>query len=90
MNEEQKNKAKATHSKLQNWLEKLGIPANWAKIGAAIIIGAAIGALSTCQQACTDIPQPTVSQVQAVHKAYHAITGAPCDFHLITVENIKK
>lgn len=90
MNEEQKNKAKETHSKLQSWLEKLGIPANWAKIGAAVIIGGAIGALSTCQQSCSDIPQPTVSQVQAAHKAYHLLTGEPCQLNILTVEPAKK
>lgn len=53
MNEEQKQKAKTAHSKLTAWLTGLGVPANWAKVGAGLVIGGAIGALATCQQSCT-------------------------------------
>ncbi len=53
MNEEQKNKVKTAHGKLAGWLAGLGIPANWAKVGAGIIVGGLIGALATCQQSCT-------------------------------------
>ena len=53
MNETQKQKAKSAHSKLTAWLTGLGVPANWAKVGAGLLIGAAIGALATCQQSCT-------------------------------------
>ena len=90
MNEDQKNKAKQAHSKLTTWLEGLGVPSNWAKIGASLAIGAAIGALSTCQQSCTTLPQPTAAQVQAAHSAYHALTGEPCTLRIIAVENTKK
>ena len=53
MNENQKEKAKAAHSKLTTWLSGLGVPANWAKVGSGLIIGGTIGALATCQQSCT-------------------------------------
>lgn len=53
MNAEQKEKAKTAHGKLAVWLQELGVPANWAKVGAGIVIGGIIGALATCQQSCT-------------------------------------
>lgn len=53
MNENQKEKAKAAHSKLTTWLTGLGVPSNWAKVGSGLIIGGTIGALATCQQSCT-------------------------------------
>ena len=75
MNDEQKNKATEAHGKLQSWLVGLGVPANWAKVGAGIIIGGAIGALATCQQSCESV---TPQQVSAAHALYHAVTGEPC------------
>lgn len=53
MNAEQKEKAKTAHGKLTQWLTGLGVPANWAKVGAGLVIGGTIGALATCQQSCT-------------------------------------
>lgn len=53
MNDTQKQHAKKTHGKLTAWLTGLGVPANWAKVGAGLIIGGTIGALATCQQSCT-------------------------------------
>lgn len=53
MNEKQKEKAKSAHGKLTAWLTGLGVPANWAKVGAGLIVGGIIGALATCQQSCT-------------------------------------
>ena len=53
MNETQKEKAQKAHVKLTAWLTGLGVPANWAKVGAGLIIGGTIGALATCQQSCT-------------------------------------
>ena len=53
MNEIQKEKAKSAHGKLTAWLTGLGVPANWAKVGAGLIVGGTIGALATCQQSCT-------------------------------------
>ncbi|MBQ9096194.1 MAG: hypothetical protein IJY53_07645 [Akkermansia sp.] len=53
MNAEQKEKAKTAHGKLAGWLQGLGVPANWAKVGSGLIIGGIIGALATCQQSCT-------------------------------------
>lgn len=88
MNETQKNKAKETHSKLTAWLTGLGVPDNWAKVGSGLIIGASIGALSTCQQSCANLPQPTAAQIHTAHELYHSITGNPC--HIIPVEPIKK
>ena len=61
MNEEQKQKAKTAHSKLTTWLTGLGVPSNWAKVGAGLLIGAAIGALATCQQSCTATYTQTAS-----------------------------
>lgn len=87
MNEEQKSKAKNAHTKLAAWLVGIGVPANWAKIGAGITIGAAIGGMSTCQQSCAELPAPTAAQVQAVHSVYHALSGEPCVF---VVEDVKK
>lgn len=89
MNEEQKQKAKTAHTKLTAWLEGIGVPANWAKVGAGIIIGASIGALSTCQQSCKSVPRVklTAEQVQAAHALYHAASGEPCVF---VVESVKK
>ncbi|MBQ3144735.1 MAG: hypothetical protein IJB89_09495 [Akkermansia sp.] len=88
MNETQKNKAKETHSKLTAWLTGLGVPANWAKVGSGLIIGAVIGALSTCQQSCANLPQPTAAQIHTAHELYHTITGKPC--HIIPVVDCKK
>ena len=53
MNENKKEQAKAAHGKLTAWLTGLGVPANWAKVGAGLVIGGTIGALATCQQSCT-------------------------------------
>ena len=91
MNEEQKQKAKAAHTKLAAWLEGIGVPANWAKVGAGIIIGAAIGALSTCQQSCKTTPrvQLTVEQVQAAETIYTAL-GGEVRYRVVPVENIGK
>ena len=76
MNEKQKEKAKEAHGKLASWLVGLGVPANWAKVGGGIIIGAVCGALATCQQACSTPEQ--LYRVQAVHALYHSISGKPC------------
>lgn len=91
MNEEQKSKAKTAHSKLAAWLEGVGVPANWAKIGAGIIIGAGIGALSTCQQSCKTTPrvQLTVEQVQAVETLYTA-AGGEVKYRVVPVVEHKK
>ena len=90
MNEEQKNKAKEAHGKVTNWLIGLGVPANWAKVGAGIIIGGAIGCMSTCQQSCESVPPPTAAQVQAAHELYHIATGTECQYRVVPVEAIKK
>lgn len=91
MNEEQKSKAKEAHTKLAAWLEGVGVPANWAKVCAGIIIGAAIGALSTCQQSCKTTPrvQLTVEQVQAAETIYTAL-GGEVKYRVVPVENIEK
>lgn len=78
MNEKQKEKAKEAHGKLASWLTGLGVPANWAKVGAGILLGAAIGALATCQQACEGVAPEHVQQVQAAHKLYHLLSGREC------------
>lgn len=91
MNEEQKQKAKTAHSKLTAWLEGIGVPANWAKIGSGIIIGAAIGALSTCQQSCKTTPRVelTVEQVQAAETIYTAL-GGEVKYRVIPVVDYNK
>ena len=91
MNEEQKTKAKAAHTKLTAWLEGVGVPANWAKVGAGIIIGASIGALSTCQQSCNSVPRVelTVEQVQAIETLYTA-AGCEVKYRVVPVVDYKK
>lgn len=65
MNEEQKEKATAAHGKLASWLVGLGVPANWAKVGAGIIIGGAVGCMATCQQSCAAAVKQDASGVSA-------------------------
>lgn len=91
MNEEQKNKAKEAHGKLAGWLVGLGVPGNWAKVGAGIIIGGFIGCMSTCQQSCKTTPrvQLTVEQIQAVETLYTA-AGGEVKYRVVPVENVKK
>lgn len=78
MTEEEKAKATAAHGKIATWLQGLGVPANWAKVGAGILVGAAAGALATCQQSCTNVPPPNAAQIQAAHALFHAVTGEKC------------
>ena len=91
MNEEQKQKAKAAHTKLTAWLEGIGVPANWAKVGAGLTIGAAIGTLSTCQQSCNSVPRVelTVEQVQAAETIYTAL-GGEVKYRVVPVVEYKK
>ena len=91
MNEEQNSKAKAAHTKLTAWLEGIGVPANWAKVGAGLIIGAAIGTLSTCQQSCNSVPRVklTVEQIQTVEKIYTA-AGGEVKYRVVPVVEYKK
>ena len=91
MDEEHKNKAKEAHGKLAGWLEGLGVPANWAKVGAGLVIGAAIGGLSTCQQSCRTMPhvELTVEQVQAAETIYTAM-GGEVKYRVIPVVDYKK
>lgn len=78
MNEKQKEKLTEAHGKVAAWLVGLGVPGNWAKVGAGLVVGAVLGGLSTCQQGCRNVPVPTAEQVQVVHDAYHALSGKPC------------
>ena len=91
MNEEQKKQAKEAHTKLAAWLEGVGVPANWAKVGAGLIIGAAIGMLSTCQQSCNSVPriELTVEQIQAVETLYTA-AGGEVKYRVVPVVDYKK
>lgn len=91
MNEEQKTKAKAAHTKLSAWLDGVGVPANWAKVVAGIIIGASIGAMSTCQQSCKATPrvQLTVEQVQSIETLYTA-AGGEVKYRVVPVVECKK
>ena len=91
MNEKQKSTAKDAHSKLATWLEGLGIPANWAKVGAGIIIGGAIGCMSTCQQSCKHVPQVelTIEQIQATETIYTAL-GGEVKYRVVPVVEYKK
>lgn len=90
MNEEQKKKAKAAHGKLQGLLEGWGVPSNWAKVGAALIIGATIGGMSTCTQSCKHVPhvELTVEQVQAAETVYTAL-GGEVKYRVVPVESVK-
>ena len=78
MTEKETEKAKTAHSKLQGWLVGLGVPANWAKVGAGVVVGAAAGLMATCQQSCTNVPAPTAAQIQAAHAIFHVVTGEKC------------
>ena len=91
MNEEHKTKAKEAHSKLTAWLEGIGVPANWAKVGAGIVVGGAIGCMSTCQQSCKHVPQVelTVEQVQAVETIYEVL-GGEVRYRVVPVDPLKK
>ena len=91
MNEEQKQKAKTAHTKLTAWLEGIGVPANWAKVCAGVIIGASIGALSTCQQSCNSVPRVelTVEQVQTAETIYTAL-GGEVKYRVVPVVDYKK
>lgn len=91
MNETQKTQAKQAHSKLTTWLTGLGVPANWAKVGSGLIIGAAIGALSTCQQSCKSAHHAGLSaeQIQAAESIYTTL-GGQVRYRIIPVEPIKK
>jgi hypothetical protein len=91
MNEEQKTKAKEAHGRLATWLEGLGVPANWAKVGAGIIIGGAIGCMSTCQQSCSHVPQVnlTVEQIQATETIFTAL-GGDVRYRIVPVETVQK
>lgn len=75
LNEDDKKQAKAAADKIKNKLIGWGIPAQWARLLAAALIGAAIGALSTCQTGCSSV---TPEQVQRAHALYHTVTGEPC------------
>ncbi len=92
MNEEQKNRAKAAHGKLQGWLEGWGVPSRWAKVAAALIIGATIGGMSTCTQSCKHVPhvELTVEQVQAAETVYTALGGEVRYRVIPVVEDWKK
>lgn len=91
MNEEQKNKAKEAHGKLASWLVGLGVPANWAKVGAGLAIGAVIGGLSTCQQSCKTAPHVTltVEQLQAAETIFTA-AGGEVKYRAVPVVDYKK
>lgn len=39
---------------------------------------------------CNGVPQVTAEQVQVAHEVYHAVTGEPCMYRVIPVENVKK
>jgi hypothetical protein len=91
MNDEQKTKATEAHGKVATWLEGLGVPANWAKVGAGIIIGGAIGCMSTCQQSCKHVPQVnlTVEQIQATETIFTAL-GGDVRYRIVPVETVQK
>ncbi len=79
MNEKQKENAKVAHGKVATWLVGLGVPANWAKVGAGVIIGGVVGCLATCQQSCESV---TPQQLNAAHALYHKVSGKRCVFEV--------
>ena len=85
MTEDEKANATAAHGKIAAWLQGLGVSANWAKVGAGVVVGAAAGALATCQQSCTNVPAPNAAQIQAAHAIFHVVTGEKC-----VIERIEK
>ena len=74
-NTEKKEKLVQASGKIATWLEGLGVPANWAKVGGGLIVGAIAGMLATCQSGCSNV---TPEQIWAAHEAYHLVTGEKC------------
>lgn len=85
MNEETKDKAKDVAKELtENAAEWLKAEAKsstgvmrWV-YGVLFIL--AMGALAVFFSSCSSVPAVTPEQLQAVHEAYHVLSGEPCVF----------
>lgn len=97
MNETEKNKIKETVGCLADELSDKALSAAkektnrfWKLVLYAVgIMLAGIAALAGFT-GCNGVPQVTAEQVQVAHEVYHAVTGEPCMYKVITVESIKK
>lgn len=97
MNEEQKNKIKETVGCLADELSEKALAAArentnrmWKLLLYAVgIMLAGIASLAAFT-GCAEVPQVTAEQVQVAHDVYHSVTGEPCVYRVIPVENVKK
>lgn len=97
MNETEKNKIKETVGCLADELSDKALAAAkektnrfWKLLLYAVgVMLAGIAALAGFT-GCAEVPQVTAEQVQVAHDVYHAVTGEPCMYRVIPVENVKK
>ena len=97
MNDTEKNKIKETVGCLADELSDKALAAAkektnklWKLVLYAVgVMLAGIAALAGFT-GCAEVPQVTVEQVQVAHDVYHAVTGEPCMYRVIPVENVKK
>lgn len=97
MNEEQKTKIKEVVGNAADELSDKALAAAkeqtnrfWKLVLYAVgVMLAGIAALAGFT-GCAEVPQVTAEQVQVAHDVYHAVTGEPCMYRVIPVENIKK
>lgn len=97
MNETEKNKIKETVGCLADELSDKALEAAkdktnrfWKLLLYAVgVMLAGIAALAGFT-GCAEVPQVTAEQVQVAHDVYHAVTGEPCMYRVIPVENVKK
>lgn len=97
MNETEKNKIKETVGCLADELSDKALAAAKAQTNrmwklllyAVGIMLAGIASLAAFT-GCAEVPQVTAEQVQVAHDVYHAVTGEPCVYRVIPVENVKK
>ncbi|MBQ2869254.1 MAG: hypothetical protein IJE88_04425 [Akkermansia sp.] len=97
MNEEQKTKIKEVVGNAADELSDKALAAAkeqtnrfWKLLLYAVgIMLAGIAALAGFT-GCNGVPQVTAEQVQVAHEVYHAVTGEPCMYRVIPVENVKK
>lgn len=97
MNETDKEKLKGLFGKAADELSDKALAAakeqtnrvwKWLLYAVGIML-AGIAALAGFT-GCAEVPQVTAEQVQVAHDVYHAVTGEPCMYRVIPVENVKK
>lgn len=97
MNEEQKEQIKKTVGGIADELSDKALAAAkeqtnklWKILLYAVgVVMAGIAALAGFT-GCAEVPHVTAEQVQVAHDVYHAVTGEPCMYRVIPVENVKK